>query len=168
MRSTYFSYGGDFYKQQEGAAMGSPVSAAVANLYMEYFEDLPLSQPPADCVPRIWKRYVDDTFCILKKGAIEELLSHFTSLQQTTQFTVEVERDGSLPFLDTLLQRKKAGSLGVTVYRKPTHTDHYLDFQSHHPHHGKRGLVRCLYDGPRTTPTRRTISRKRSTPSPWS
>ena len=80
LRSTYFSYGGDFYEQREGAAMGSPVSAAVANLYMEYFQDLALSQAPADCVPCIWKRYVDDTFCILKKGAVEELLSHLNSL----------------------------------------------------------------------------------------
>ena len=31
--------------------MGSSVSAA--NLYMEYFKDLALSQTPADCVPRI-------------------------------------------------------------------------------------------------------------------
>ena len=26
------------------------------------------------------------------------------------------------------------------------HTTHYLNFQSHHPHHVKRGLVRCLHD----------------------
>ena len=34
LKSTYFSYGGEFYEQREGAAMGSPVSAVVANLYM--------------------------------------------------------------------------------------------------------------------------------------
>ena len=33
LRSTYFSYNGEFYEQSEGAAMGSPVSAIVANLY---------------------------------------------------------------------------------------------------------------------------------------
>ena len=126
--------------------MGSPVSAAVANLYMEYFEDLALTQVPDDCVPRIWKRYVDDTFCILKKGAVQEHLSHLNSLRPTIQFTVEVERDGSLPFLDTLLQRKEDGSLGVTVYSKPMPTDHYLDFQSQHSRHNKRILVRCLYN----------------------
>ena len=32
LRSTYFSYGGEFYEQREGAAMGSPVSSVVANL----------------------------------------------------------------------------------------------------------------------------------------
>ena len=33
LKSTYFSFGGNFYEQKEGAAMGSPVSAVVANLY---------------------------------------------------------------------------------------------------------------------------------------
>ena len=45
-----------------------------------------------------------------------------------------------------LSQKKEDGSLNITVYRKPSHTDHYLDFQSHHPPHVKRDLVKCLYD----------------------
>ena len=60
--------------------MGSPVSAVGVNLYMEFFEGLALSQALANCRPRIWKRYVNDTFCILKKGTVEELLSHLNSL----------------------------------------------------------------------------------------
>ena len=32
LRSVYFSYGGNFYEQKEGMAMGSPVCAVVANL----------------------------------------------------------------------------------------------------------------------------------------
>ena len=47
--------------------------------------------------------------------------------------------------MDTLLQ-KEDGSLDITVYRKPIHTNQYLDFQSHHPPHVKRGLVRCLHN----------------------
>ena len=38
LRSTYFTYRGKFYEQVEGAAMGSPISPIVANLYMENFE----------------------------------------------------------------------------------------------------------------------------------
>ena len=148
LKSTYFSYGGDFYEQQEGAAMGSPVSAAVANLYMEFFEELALQSAPAR--PRLWKRYVDDTFCIVRKGTVDELLNHLNSVRPSIKFTVELEKDGTLPFLDTLLRRKEGGGLDVTVYRKPTHTDRYLNFQSHHPSHVKRGLVRCLYDRARS------------------
>ena len=92
------------------------------------------------------KRYVDDTCCIVKKDATEGLLDHLNSVRPSIQLTVEAERDGMLPFLDTLLRRREDGHLDVTVYRKPTHTDRYLDFQSHHPPHVKRGLVRCLYD----------------------
>ena len=36
--NTYFSYQNKFYEQVEGAAMGSPVSPIVSNLYMEQFE----------------------------------------------------------------------------------------------------------------------------------
>ena len=41
-----FSFQGQFYEQVEGAAMGSPVSPIVANLYMEYLEQKALSTAP--------------------------------------------------------------------------------------------------------------------------
>ena len=43
LKNTYFSFQGLFYEQVEGAAMGSPVSPIVANLYMEYLEQKALS-----------------------------------------------------------------------------------------------------------------------------
>ena len=101
--------------------MGSPVSAVVANLYMEFFEELALTSAPAK--PRLWMRYVDDTCCTVKKGTVKGLLDHLNSVRPSIRFTVEVEKDDGLPFLDTLLQRREDGSLDVTVYKKPTHTD---------------------------------------------
>ena len=65
----------------------------------------------------------------VKKGEAEGLLDHLNSVQPSIQLTLEVEKNGMLPFLDTLLRRKEDGSLDITVYRKPIHTDHYLDFQ---------------------------------------
>ena len=44
--STYFSFQGKFYKQVEGAAMGSPLSPIVGNLYMESFEVETLRSAP--------------------------------------------------------------------------------------------------------------------------
>ena len=38
LHNTYFSFQNKFYEQIEGAAMGSPVSLIVANLFMEDFE----------------------------------------------------------------------------------------------------------------------------------
>ena len=56
--STYFSFSGEFYGQNElRGSHSSPVSAVVTNLYMEFFEGLALNT-----MSRIWKCYVDDTF----------------------------------------------------------------------------------------------------------
>ena len=82
----------------------------------------------------------------MKKSMIEELLKHPNSVWPTIKFTVELEKDGTLPFLDTHLWRKEDGSLDIIVYRKPTHTNRYPHFQFHHPAYVRRGLVRCLYN----------------------
>ena len=66
LRSTYSQYNGSIYKQLEGAAIGGPVFALFANLYMESFEQQAITT--SACKPRIWKRYVDDTFTILDRG----------------------------------------------------------------------------------------------------
>ena len=119
LRSTYFSYSGNFYEQREGAAMGFPVSVVVANLYMEFFEELALESAPSR--PRFWKRYVDDIFGILRTSDVDGLLSHLNSLRPTIKFTMELEEEGSLPFLDTKLTRLADGKLDITVYRKDAH-----------------------------------------------
>ena len=68
--------------------MGSPVSAVVANLYMEFFEELAL-----ESAPRFWKRYVDDTCCIMWRGEVEPLLHHLSDVRPTFKFTMELEKD---------------------------------------------------------------------------
>ena len=42
METTYFRIGSDIYRQEEGLAMGSPLSPVLANIYMEYFEEVTL------------------------------------------------------------------------------------------------------------------------------
>ena len=146
LKSTYFMYNGEYYEQQEGAAMGSPVSAVVANLYMENFEEQALEACPDECAPRVWKRYVDDTFIVTQRSTANDLLSFMNAQQPSIRFTMEVENDNRIAFLDTLVHRDTNGRLSTTVYRKPTHTDQYLAFDSHHPRSVKRGVVKCLYD----------------------
>ena len=49
--------------------MDSPVSPIVCNIYMEDFEQRALAE--ANDPPRWWKRYVDDTYTVLKKNQAE-------------------------------------------------------------------------------------------------
>ena len=120
--------------------MGSPVSAVVANLYMEFFEEQSLDSAP--CRPRLWKWYVDDTCCIMK-DTVDGLLHHLNGIRPTIKFTMELEKNGSLFFLDANLTRKEDG---ISVFRKQMHTDRYLQFNSHRPVSAKRAAVRSLFD----------------------
>ena len=56
---------------------------------------------------------------------------------------MEKEQDNKLPFLDVLVTRTEQG-FRSSVYRKPTFTGQYLNFNSHHPYTVKKGIVRCL------------------------
>jgi len=61
---------------------------------------------------------------------------------------MKTESDSKLAllFLDTAVPREPDGRLTISVYRKPTNTDEYLAYDSHHPQSVKRGIVKCLYD----------------------
>ena len=64
---------------------------------------------------------------------VSVFLEHLNSLHPLIEFTMEMEEGGSLPFLDTLIKHNKDGTVDTSVYGKPTHTDHYLQYSSHHP-----------------------------------
>ncbi|XP_047999702.1 uncharacterized protein LOC125236815, partial [Leguminivora glycinivorella] len=130
LTSGYLLWNGEFYLQVDGVAMRSPVSPVVADIFMEDFEERALSL--AAVQPKIFKRYADDTFTILPKSNVSTFLDHLNSIHSKIQFTMELEKDCSLPFLDVLILRNPDNSLGRTVYRKPTHTDRYLNGKSHH------------------------------------
>ena len=59
---------------------------------------------------------------------------------------MEIENNNKIAFLDTSVYREPDGRLTSSVYRKPTHTDQYLAYDSHHPQSVKRGIVKCVYD----------------------
>ena len=59
---------------------------------------------------------------------------------------METKNDNKIAFLDASASREPGGCLTTSIYRKPTHTNQYLAYDSHHPQSVKRGIVKCLYD----------------------
>ena len=144
LKNTYFSFQGQFYEQVEGAAMGSPVSPIVANLYMEYLEQKALSTAPHP--PKFWGRYVDDTFVIHKEANKTRLPSTHKQCWPCHKVYSRGQQGGWLhPLLGTLSVKPEAdGGLSITVYRKPTHTDQYLQWDSHHHLSAKFSVIQTL------------------------
>ena len=143
LHNTYFSFQGQFYKQMEGATMVSPVSSIVANLYMEYFEQKSLSTSTHS--PRLWLRYVDDTFVIQKEEHKQHLLEHINSVDPAIRFTVEDNKDnGAISFLDTIVKPEGDNTVSITVYRKPTQMVQYLQRDSHYHLSVKYSVINTL------------------------
>ncbi|XP_071454132.1 uncharacterized protein [Hetaerina americana] len=124
--------------------MGSPLSPAIANFFMEDFEEKALRT--AKLRPRYFFRYVDDTFIVWPHGpaALNEFLEHMNSAHPNIRFTMEKEDNGQLPFLDILIKKREDRTLSHSVYRKPTHTDLYLNGESHHHPSQKRSVLSTL------------------------
>ena len=134
---------GQYYEQVEGAAIGSPLSPIVANIFMKNFETKALETAPHP--PSLWKRFVDDTFVILETEHKEEFLNHINAIEEKIKFTAETTKaDGSIPFLDTLVTPKSDGSMSTTIYRKPIHTNQYLQWDSHHAISNKYSVINSL------------------------
>ena len=110
LKTTYFQFQGRFFEQLQGIVMGSPISPIVANLYIEDFENKAINT--AECSPRVWKRYVDDTFVAIEANKNQGFLDHINSVDPFIHFTTEDARtDGSIPFLDTIVMPQSDGSL---------------------------------------------------------
>ena len=131
--------------------MGSPVSAVVANMVMEDLEERALTSLTNQ--PLFWKRFVDNVSTTTKPGSAQAFLEHLNSIEPCIKFTIEHESEGKIAFLDSMIHHQEDGRLAITVYRKPTHTDRYLLFSSHHPSTHKRAVVKLLMDRAAKIPT---------------
>ena len=61
LTNTYL-YGGSFFRQEDGVAIGFPLTPVVASFYMKHFEQTAIST--AIYKPTRWCRYVKDTFVV--------------------------------------------------------------------------------------------------------
>ena len=143
LTTTWYTFNSQFYQQTDGVAMGGPASSTTAEIYMQVYERTAITT--ALHPPKVWKRFLDDVYFILIRTHLENFNHHINNLHQNTKFTMEKESNEELAFLDTLLKRNN-GEISVLVYRKPTHTDQYLHYSSHHQTSCKESVVSPLFN----------------------
>ena len=124
--------------------MGLPLGPLFANIFLSYHEQNWLKNCPAQFKPIYYRRYVDDCFILVKsKDHITPFLDYLNSQHTCINFTCEIEADKTLPFLDIKIQRSN-GSFVTSVYRKPTFTGLFTNFESFIPLVFKKGLIYTL------------------------
>jgi hypothetical protein len=160
LNNSYFMFDDCQYHQIFGCPMGSPVSAVIAELVMQRIEKVALESSPVSV--RWWKRYVDDSNACLKQPDVPLFHQHLNSINPHIQFRIEmpvVNGAGSqtIAFLDTELLSTASGNIAVKVFRKSTHTDKYLTFNSHSHVNDKKAVIKTLLDRAKTIPSNSTL-----------
>ena len=81
----------------------------------------------------------------MEKTEVKPFYDYLNTIFTSIKFTEELEKSGQLAFLDVSVQQIEDESLTTSVYRKPTHTDRYLQYSSHHPVNQKVSVARTLF-----------------------
>ena len=134
-------YEGQVWKQVEGVAMGSPLSADISNAFLSIIEEKKLT---TDCQPKCYMRYVDDTLAVFENVQKQEsFFQYINTWDNKLEFTKESYGENGLSFLDIKLKRV-GNVLETEVFHKETDTDLVMQFESNIPMKYKKGLIGCL------------------------
>ena len=114
-KNVHFTFNNQIYIQLDGVAMGSPLGPVLANIFMVELETSVI--PNLNDKIKLWKRFVDDTFCFAKSEYTNNILLALNSFHQNIKFTIETEKDDAIPFLEVLIIRK-ARKIETTVVQK--------------------------------------------------
>ena len=133
LKNTYFLFQGKYYKQVHGAAMGSPISYLIANLFMEEFEVKALSSAPYPH-PTPMAKVCGQHLCY----PASKTQSTITIIHNLIGSTYTVHPTGTKPRRSPTFpghfgfSRSQQHSIVTTVYRKPTHTNQYVHLDSNY------------------------------------
>ena len=124
--------------------MGSPLGPSLANAFLSYYEKNWLNNCPQGFKPVFYRRYVDDIFLLFKSNDHLKYFQDFlNSCHINMSFSMETEKENKLSFLDVEVIREQ-GKFTTTVYRKPTFSGVYSNFESFLPSVYKFGMVYTL------------------------
>ena len=127
---THFIFNEQYYEQVDGLAMGSPLSATLANVFLSHHEQQWINNCPPSFKPKYYKRYVDDTFLLFdNEEQANQFLDYMNNRHPRIKFTIETEENNKLPFLDLLIS-KRNNTFDLSIYRKPTFTNLGVNFIS--------------------------------------
>ena len=117
--------------------MGSPPAPPLSNIWLSKYE------PAIKDDAKLFERYMDDILRTTKESLIENKLSEINLLHPNLKYTLEVEQNGKLPFLDICIEHHE-NAVSSTWYCKPTDTGMILNFHAMAPKCYKRSVIQAF------------------------
>ncbi|XP_036320550.1 uncharacterized protein LOC118735060 [Rhagoletis pomonella] len=125
--------------------MGNPLSPTIADIIMDDLLDKTLTELKGlhNIKIKLIVKYVDDVFAIVRRNDVEIILKTINKYHEKLQFTMETERNLSIPFLDVRIHREKEKIL-LNWYSKPISSGRIINFLSAQPLKYKINTARNL------------------------
>ena len=124
--------------------MGSPLGPTLANVFLCFHEKTWLDNCPLEFKPLLYRRYVDDTFVLFKnEDHAAQFLEYLNDRHQNIRFTMELENENKLAFLDLLIE-KGNNKFESSVFRKKTFSGLGISFFSYCSHKFKINAIKTL------------------------
>ena len=135
-KNQLFQFNWNPYEQTDGVTGGFPFGPLLANVFICSIKDK-LNQ--SGKLPSNYRRYVDN---IASAGIFLDTLNHY---HPSAEFTIEVERNASVPFIGVELSNL-APRIETKVYLKPTNLGHLHHYQSNMDIWCKHSLITPMLD----------------------
>ena len=123
--------------------MDSPLGPTLANVFICHFENIWLENCPAHFQPIVYRRFIHTFLLFRTKDRVEKFKSYLNKQHKNIKFTSEIEENGSLSFLDITITREN-NKFVTSVYRKPTFSGVFTNFEKFIQEMHKRGLIETL------------------------
>ena len=113
--------------------MGSPLEPSLANASSAHHEQ--------NCLDRYYRRYVYDIFLLFRSSDhLKRFKSYLNSCHVNMSFTIETEQNNEIAFLDVNVICEECKFI-TSIYRKPTSSVVYTQFDSFIPDTYKIGII---------------------------
>lgn len=128
--NNYFLFDDKIYKQTHGLPMGNPLAPTIADIVLDdILTKLNENLNNINIKPKYLTKYVDDILAIIKKDEVNIILEELNKQHERIQFTIEIEDNGSIAFLDSKIFRE-GENLIMDWYAKSTASGRMMNFKS--------------------------------------
>ena len=138
LENNYLEYGGRFYRQRHGTAMGTPAAPPYAIIFMGYLEQKKLWPRWPLAKPVIYKRYIDDIFFVWQHSlaALRQFVRLFNSIYPEIKVTGQYSLT-RIEFLDLVIYKHpshfwETNLLDTMTHAKELNTYLYIPYTSWH------------------------------------
>ena len=139
----FFKYNNTYCQQKFGLPMGSPLSGVLASLYLEFLESQPFKHILSNHIQ--YFRYIGHILIIYpKEHNIPQILQKLNQIEPSINFTYQLEKSNSLPFLENLVINNN-NKLEFNVYHKINNKNDNIHFYSNQSDKTKSGILIGLF-----------------------